>query len=424
MAVRRWKYGMGHQWITNLAVGDVVPVFHQEVAPGDTWFGSQMGMLRAAPMEVPSFGTLNAGIHFWFVPHRILWEEFEDVITGVVEPSPWPTLVVDSLSYDNDTIFKAFGIPNPDVGGGPGSFSVNALPIRAYNRVVSEFYRDQQLDPEVSDDSTIVQRVNFTSSDYYASARDTIQQGTEEVVDVSGGTLSVTALRDAQHRQRFKERRSQYGERYTDLLLSMGLRVPDSRLDRPEHCARGRTTIGISEVVATATSQQEQTGEYRGHGIAGISVRHRPKAFLEHGTLLGLLHIRPRNQINSGLDRVWDTRSKDDLFLQELARDTQVPMHTTEVFADPALVGNIVGYQARDEWLRKPRDIIAQQMKEIENQVWTTRRDFGSPPSMKDIVNVPTYTHLFQDQGPTHVEFYAYMSNRIAARRMVPRRVR
>ena len=237
MPVRRFAYNMHHTWITESEMGDLVPIFCQEVVPGDTWRGVSSCLVRSAALEVPAFITLNLVTHFFFVPHRIVWSGWEDFITGVDPATPIPTITVGQGAPGQ--LLLALGLGGPNSAGGGSTYTAQSLPIRAYNEIYNEFFRDQATGTLAGSESTFLQKVNFPASDYYGGLRDRIQQGPEEQVDASGGTVAVTDIRDAFHRQKFKERRSQFGERYTDYLAAMGLNVPDSRLDRPEHDARG-----------------------------------------------------------------------------------------------------------------------------------------------------------------------------------------
>ena len=417
MAIRRYKYRMHHSWLTGLRLGKVTPVFLQEVTPGDTWSGVSNALFRLAPMDYPAFTALSVHIHFFFVAHRNSWSDFEDVVTGVAS-SAWPTITLPTTFTNNEDLAKAYGL----VGNGTTTYAVNALPFRAYNDTYNNFFRDQQISTTVGTDNTALKKAFYGQNDYFGGARSEIQQGTEETVDTSGGTLSVTALRDAQHRQRFRERRSQFGERYTDYLAAMGLRVPDSRLDRPEHVARARGVIGISEVVATATSASENTGRFRGHGIAGIRLNFRPRMFYEHGTLLGVAFIRPRLQIRDRIDRIFFTGSKDDLYQPELARDTQVAIRTGELNVSSPDLQAVWGYTARDEWLRSPRDVVGGEMNDVAQESWSSSRVFTTDPTIQDVIRCDEHKELFQDQTATAVQCYAYFDHYIGKRSVIPRR--
>ena len=136
MAVRRYKYRMHHHWITGARVGEVLPCFAQEVTPGDTWRGRQLGLFRVSPLDRPAFSVLNVSVHFFFVPWRIVWPEFEDVVTGVDTSTAWPVLQRSS-STDYTNI-------SPMLGHGQDATTntYNALYLRAYNKIWNEFYRN------------------------------------------------------------------------------------------------------------------------------------------------------------------------------------------------------------------------------------------------------------------------------------------
>jgi hypothetical protein len=84
-------------------------------------------------------------MHYFFVPNRILWDNWEKFITdansGIVAPH---------LKYENfyaGSTFSKFmdylGVP-PQVAGGT-STDINMLPMAAYQCIYNEFYRDQNL---------------------------------------------------------------------------------------------------------------------------------------------------------------------------------------------------------------------------------------------------------------------------------------
>lgn len=420
MAIRRYKYPMVHQWLSTHRMGSLQPLFLQEVTPGDTWQGSSQLLLRLNPLAWPAFVSVSVDVYFFFVPHRLVWEDFEDEITG--NNVPWPRITFSDSDGTNPSFW---GIPSRPAGKPE---SVNALPIRAFNLVYNEFFRDQQLQNERSLDSKSMPNVNHSQHTYEGGLRDVIQKGGSEKVTVTGGEFEITDWRDALHRQKWKERRSQFGDRYTDLLRAMGLQVPDSRLDRPEFVARGKTTIGISEVVTTADSETFGAGNLYGHGIGAMRIPFRRKMFYEYGTLMGVICTRPRMQVRGGIDRMWLTNDRNDLFQVELARDTQVPVTVREFNSNTQndTEDNIIGYTARDEWLRKPRDVIAGDFLSgtQDEQDWSSASDYrgGDGPDIPTLiaVNSGSFQNIFQDQTGRHARFIAH--HMIGKRSIIPRR--
>lgn len=410
---KRYKYGMKHQWITDLTIGKLLPIFSQEVTPGDTWQGSSTGVFRLSPLNLPAFMSLGVHVHYFFVPHRLLWDDFEEVITGADEVSAWPKITYSPVNE----LMQAFGI-GINVTATP---DVNALPIYAYNKVWNDYFRNDLLVNEIPLTNATVKRINFPTFSYEGSITSEIQQGNEETVDSSGATIGATEIRDTLNRQRFRERRAQYGEKYRDLLMSdFGIMPSDVRLDRPEHCAQAKTTIGISEVVATATSASENTGEYKGHGIAGLRVKFPKRRFEEHGTLLGVAYARPRLQLRHRMDRQFFTQDKDDLYNPSLSSDTQVVVQAGEIYSDTTATN--FGYQARDQWLRTARDTIANNMMSTVNYPWTAPVDLTGVPTIGFLQEVQDYDEIFQDQTADRVDLSAFMDHKISKISQIPRR--
>lgn len=420
MAIRRFRYKLKHHWLTTLNVGYITPFFFQEVTPGDTFSGVSAGIARLEPIDRPLYASLKLSMNFFFVPHRLVWPEFEDVITGADTTTPWPQQTPLAISQ---SLYKALGIGDRNVAYQP----VNALYARAYNKIINEFYLDQSLQGALPETNQVLFQANHLP-DYYSSIRDEIQQGNEETVDTSGATLGVTAIRDAMNRQRFRERRSQYGERYTDYLRALGLRVPDSRLDRPEHVARATSTIGISEVVSTTWQVTGgNIGHYKGHGIAGMRIRFPKRSFNEHGTLMGLIVARPRLQLRHRYDAAFFVNGKDDLHQPELSSDTQVAVRLGEINSkEDANINNVYGYQARDEWLRTARDTIAGKFQDVSNDAWHMSKDYtaGATPSIGEMMRVEQHLECFQNQTWDDEQIKLFFEHKIGKSSIIPRRKR
>lgn len=221
-------------------------------------------------------------------------------------------------------------------------------------------------------------------------------------------------------RQRFREKRSRFGERYHDLLAAWGVNAPDSRLDRPEHVAQGRAVMGVSEVLNTSNTD---TGDLVGHGIAGVRCNFPKRVFVEHGLLMGFVVVRGRTQLENRLDKLWLNENKDDYFQPELASNaTMVTVDNREVWSGAAS-GNYA-YQFRDEWLRSPNDTFAGGMHNATNDGWTGFNANTVLPTVAGLNLADNLGTLFQDQSAGAPAIWSLWDHHIGKRSLVPHRRR
>lgn len=403
---------MHHQWLTAPRIGHLTPIFCQEVTPGDTWSGSSVGVFRLAPLDVPAYMSLSVFVHFFFVPHTQTFPEFGEVITGEDTTTPWPTINYAFADYEKWHNFGVGSMPT-------ATPALNAMPVRAFNQIINKHFLNLSSYTERTLDDISQFNVDFPSNDYFGGITTEIQQDTEETINTAAATVGITEIRDAWNRQNMKERRARYGKRYVDLLASMGVRPSELDLDRPTHCARGKTTIGISEVVATATSASENTGEYRGHGIGGIRINFPKRYFSEYGILMGVMYARPRFLLRNRIDKQFLVTDHEDLYHPELAGDTQVVVDDGEIRGED--VGGNFGYQRRYEYLRTGRDTIAKNFALAAGEPWTSHVDLSSLPSVAFLQQVQDYDHIFQDQTSTRMDLHSFFDHKIGKKSIVKR---
>ena len=138
---------------TSFNVGDLVPFYIDEVLPGDTFDVSTAKVVRMQPMVAPPMDDLFLDTYYFFVPNRLVWEHWANLMGENDTTSWYPTVdysVPQLISPQNGgwnigTIADYFGIPT----GVPG-LHVNALPFRAYAKVVNDWFRDENIvDPAV-----------------------------------------------------------------------------------------------------------------------------------------------------------------------------------------------------------------------------------------------------------------------------------
>jgi len=125
-------------------LGELVPCGLTEVLPGDTIQQATSVLVRLSPLVAPVMHPLHVRIHHFYVPNRLIWEDFESFITGGPDgddQSVYPTITTPSTTgFDVGSLADYLGVP-PGVPDAP----VSTLPFRAYNLIFNEFFRDQDL---------------------------------------------------------------------------------------------------------------------------------------------------------------------------------------------------------------------------------------------------------------------------------------
>ena len=188
---KRSKFSLSHYVLKTCKMGYVLPVGLVEVLPGDSFRHATSVFMRLAPMLAPVMHPVTVRIHHWFIPTRLLWDDFEDFITGGptnTDVSEFPTITAPSGGFAVGSLADHLGLP-PKIDG----IEVSALPFRAYNLVYNEWYRDQDLETEKA--LSLVSGPDTTTAtdllrcdwerDYFTTARPWPQKGPDVSVPVN-----------------------------------------------------------------------------------------------------------------------------------------------------------------------------------------------------------------------------------------------
>lgn len=151
--MKRNKHSLSHYKLLSCDQGQLVPIGLQEVLPGDTFQHSTSALIRVAPLATPVMHPVRARIHHFFVPHRLVWNDWENFITGGpdgLNASTFPTITTTAgTGYSVGSLGDYLGVPP-----GVASLEVSALPFRAYALIYNEYYRDQDLNTALTIDLT------------------------------------------------------------------------------------------------------------------------------------------------------------------------------------------------------------------------------------------------------------------------------
>lgn len=208
---KRAKFNLSNFHNCTFKMGYLYPVNLTEVLPGDSVQLATSVFLRLAPMVVPVMHPVYMHLSNFFVPARILWDGFEDFITGGPDGTDAQQIPLLSLNKTNSPVgalADAFGIPVQNIAEGK-NFFVNALPFIAYYMIWNEYFRDQDLNEPYDLSALISNDPNSSpipaslpllrpswAKDYFTTARPWPQKGPDVSVPVNltaAGKPSITA---------------------------------------------------------------------------------------------------------------------------------------------------------------------------------------------------------------------------------------
>ena len=143
--IPRSSFDRSHGMKTTFDAGQLVPIFVDEALPGDTFNTKMTGFARMSTPVFPIMDNLNMDTHFFAVPIRLLWNNWEKFNGEQTNPGDStdfiiPTMTSPAGGYGEQSLQDYLGIP-PGIAG----LEHSALYTRAYNLIYNEWFRDQNL---------------------------------------------------------------------------------------------------------------------------------------------------------------------------------------------------------------------------------------------------------------------------------------
>lgn len=196
-------FDLSHEHKTTLNPGYLYPIAVIEALPNDRMNVQTEGLVRMMPLLAPMMHKVDISFHWWFVPNRILWPNWEKFITntsltdGGVPPA-FPTLTVLPNGSNYTPLMNRMGIPDPTQMDSPDTNEViSAMPFAAYQMIYNENYRDQNLiapvDFQLTDGSNDANMAELTQlrrraweHDYLTAALPEPQKGDPVIIPVTG----------------------------------------------------------------------------------------------------------------------------------------------------------------------------------------------------------------------------------------------
>jgi len=307
---------------TTFDAGYLVPVYVDEMLPGDTFRLNMTAFTRLATPIYPIMDNMYLDSFFFFVPNRLIWSNWQKFMGQQTNPGDSisyvvPQQVCPAGGYTIGSLQDYMGLPTVGQVSNTGTVSHCAFWPRAYNLIYNEWFRDENLQnsvvvdtgdgPDTVTNYTLLRRGK--RKDYFTSALPWPQKGSavtlplgsvapvKTYTDTTGSTTqasvsvanvgsnanaqafinqgptyplfadltnataaTINQLRQSFQIQKLLERDARGGTRYTEIVRShFGVISPDARLQRPEYIGGGTTTININPIAQTSGTSASGT---------------------------------------------------------------------------------------------------------------------------------------------------------------------
>lgn len=218
--VPRNRFDLSHDKKISFRQGYLIPILCKEAVPGDSFRVAHEIMLRLAPLISPAYTRMKVKCESFFVPTRIIWDEFEDWITGGPEgtDAPVPPYFAEAdlpalgeHLTEVGSLWDYFGLPCvPDSTSGSDWWpKISVLPFRALALIYDEWYRVPEIeDPIMTVRSSgsqaeavfkplmYLQR-RYWSRDYFTTCQPNAQRGAAAAAPIDIAYSSTSAVKTA-----------------------------------------------------------------------------------------------------------------------------------------------------------------------------------------------------------------------------------
>ena len=441
-------FDLSHNYITTGDFGILYPVLCQETVPGDRWEIETQAVLRMQPMVAPVLQEIQLYVHYFFVPYRLLDENFTKWLVGPKPgdpqpPSP-PRWNPTPAEMQEGSLWDYLGFPTGLTASPAGATPLD-YPRRAYNLIWNEYYRDINLQNEVSLTNSNLLRRNW-KKDYFTAALPWQQRGVPPAMALSGianlnplpnnaywinqpnnqsilgieyfnntddrfqvsntnarqnfnsniqnhwsvnlsssgGQFTLPDLRALIVIQQWQERNARGGTRYIEYLRAhFGIAPDDKTLQRPEYFGGIKAPVMVQDVVQTSQTQNTPQGTLAGKGTIIDYNNSGSIKIEEYGLIMGLISVMPTAYYSQGINRQWLRETRFDFYNPLFANLSEQPIKRAEIYTTTSSSTNndIFGYQGRYDELRFIPSMFTAKMRSTYDY-WHLGRKFSNMPNL------------------------------------------
>lgn len=200
--IQRSVFDRSHDYKTTMDAGLLIPFFVDEVLPGDTFKLRVNAFVRMNTLVAPFMDNVFMDTFFFFVPTRLVWDNWQRFCGEQKNPGDSTDFLIPQISgsptFVVGSIYDYMGLPT-GVSLDSTISPVNSLPLRAYNLIYNEWFRDENLIDSVTvptgdgpdDVGTYKLLKRAKRHDYFTSALPWPQKGPSVDVGLTGNAPVV-----------------------------------------------------------------------------------------------------------------------------------------------------------------------------------------------------------------------------------------
>lgn len=445
----RSGFDLSHENLFTAKCGTLTPCYVQPCIPNTDLTLDVSCEIQLPPMATDFYGKVDGVFEAFFVPYRLLYGGWPELITRPVNNAVYPS---DSQFSQRARYLPSFDIPSGYYSRGSLSdylglkIDDNGQPITvlmpffhlAYHKIWDDWYRNSYVQTSIfskdrdsaenkaynlpyssyggSSPTKVVPDLISTSlyslhqrnwaKDYFTSATPLPSAGTDVKVTVNteDNTFTWGQLVAQNSLARWMQRTNIAGYRYPDQILAgFGVLPPDAIMDRAIYLGRKIVPVYTKSVYQNSGSSGDSSNPFKtiaakfgsplGVGKGNLIKRFKAK---EHGVFMVIFSMVPRAYYSTGTSRHFKAQTMADFPHPDFANMGDQPIYNSELtnlnFSDPEYIESTFGYQMRDSHYKYIDDQVHGELRDGGSlSAFALQRSFRSNPELStSFLEIPT----------------------------------
>lgn len=453
---KRSRHNLDTQTLTTSSFGRIAPVFCMETVPGGNYDISGEALARFMPLVSPAMHKMRLKMHYYYVPYRLLWDNWEnfimgrkDPLTGVDPVHPYFLRSYLGTATNGTTtprIADYFGFR----ANSANEVHLNPFALSAYQMIYNWYYRHKAVKDEVDyklEDGLISQqdfenifgvlRTITFEDDYFTSVLPTPQEGDPIFVDADGTLLSVGSptgiettsgveqilgaipnanddvqsglfsrtrilveeIRRAAKLQQYVEL-SNHAKTYIDFLKAQyNVDLQDYRLGIPEYITGFMQDVIVSDVVNQSDNNQ---GRITGTAASYSTSQRKSYYSREHGLILGFAALTYNGAYTNAIEKIHTKTGRFDYFSPLFDNLGEQVVTKLEIDSSHNSPDEPFGYVPRHHEYRSAFDKITGEARTTLNHYHLAKNYTNNVVLTEDFYDVLDERRIFAFQNPTN----------------------